>query len=63
MFGHSHAIMVFCREWMDLLLGPLRRYPMRLGMLDLTPLIFIILLRLVHSLLMALLWTSYQSVQ
>lgn len=38
----------FCREWTDLLLGPLRRRPVRIGLLDLTPLVFLILLSAVQ---------------
>jgi len=38
----------FCREWTDLLMGPLRRHPVRLGFLDLTPLVFLVLLSVVQ---------------
>jgi len=40
MFSTSPALGYFCRDWIELLLGPLRRFPLRLGMFDLTPLIF-----------------------
>ena len=38
-----------CEEWLDHLLGPLRRYPIRIGMLDITPFIFFFGLGLVQS--------------
>lgn len=47
MFATSPALMFFCKDWIDLLLGPLRRFPLRLGMLDLTPLLFFFALKYV----------------
>jgi uncharacterized protein YggT (Ycf19 family) len=38
-----------CAEWLDHLLGPLRRYPIRIGMFDLTPLVFFFGLGLLQS--------------
>jgi uncharacterized protein YggT (Ycf19 family) len=48
-----------CREWTDTLLGPLRRYPLRIGMIDLSPLIYIVVLGLVQGFLHAILLSSY----
>jgi uncharacterized protein YggT (Ycf19 family) len=59
MFTHTQGLMWFCRDWLDMLIGPLRRYPMRLGMIDLTPLVFMFALSLLHSLLTAVLWRAY----
>ena len=59
--SHSHGVAFFCREWMDLLLGPLRRYPLRLGTLDLTPLVFMFLLFLIQMTLRGMLLRSYVS--
>ena len=44
MFSGSTSTMYVCNEWMTFLLGPLRRYPIRIGMLDLTPLIALLAL-------------------
>ncbi len=60
MFMASHGLMFFCREWIDLILGPLRRYPMRIGMLDLTPIVFFFGVSIVHGILQGILWRSYQ---
>lgn len=44
-----------CAEWIDHLLGPLRNYPLRVGMFDVTPLIFFFGLGVAQHLLMRLL--------
>ena len=31
MFTGAHGLMMFCRNWTDALMGPLRRYPLRIG--------------------------------
>lgn len=59
MFARSPGIMMFCREWLELLIGPARRFPLRIGMLDLTPLIFIFVLRILQGVLMGILSTSF----
>jgi uncharacterized protein YggT (Ycf19 family) len=60
LFTGSHALAAYCGEWIDLLIGPLRRYPLRIGMLDLTPLVFVFLLRVVYLVLIAALARSFQ---
>lgn len=59
MFTGSQGIMFPCRSWLDMLIGPLRRYPIRIGMLDLSPLVFLIGLGFLQMLLLALLQASY----
>jgi uncharacterized protein YggT (Ycf19 family) len=60
MFSISGQLIFLCREWLDTLMGPLRRYPIRVGMLDLTPLAAILLVQfVVHPLLIAALAWSY----
>lgn len=59
MFTGSHGLMVMCREWLDFLLGPLRNVPLRVGMIDLTPLVMIFALGWVHAFLMSILTHSY----
>jgi len=62
MFTGSHSVMFFCKDWMDLILGPLRRYPLRIGMIDLSPLIFFFGIRyLVFPLLIRILLASYNA--
>jgi uncharacterized protein YggT (Ycf19 family) len=55
------GISEFCREWLDLLLGPLRRHPLRIGMLDLSALVLILLLPVVQQFLRGLLFGAYLS--
>jgi uncharacterized protein YggT (Ycf19 family) len=59
MFTQSHALMMFCRDWIDFIIGPLRRYPLRLGPIDLTPIVMIFALELLHKVLMSILLASY----
>lgn len=55
----SHGISHTSREWTDMLIGPLRRFPMQIGMLDLTPLVFIFAVRFIHTILQAFLLGHY----
>ena len=59
MLTGSHGLASFCREWIDLLIGPMRRFPLRIGMLDLTPLVFMFALGFVHVLLQSILLHSF----
>jgi len=60
LFTGSHGLTAFCREWIDLLIGPLKRYPIRIGMLDLTPLVFMFALGFIHAFLYGILARSFQ---
>ncbi len=60
-FTHSDGMMLFCHEWLRLFMGPLRNYPLRIGMLDLTPLVLIVALKVVHGFLVAILSGSFAS--
>lgn len=63
MFTGAQGIGAFCREWTDLLLGPLRRYPIRVGMLDLTPLVFLLAIQyLIYPILMGILVVAYGAI-
>ena len=55
MFASSQEFVMLCREWTDFLLGPLRNRPLRVGMLDLTPLIFFFLVGIIYTSLLRLL--------
>lgn len=59
MFTASSQMQVFCREWLDFLLGPIRRYPIRIGMIDLSPIVFFFIVGFIHSLLLAILINSF----
>ena len=59
MLASSPGVTFFCREWLDLALGPFRRFPLRIGMFDLTPLIFIFAVGFLHSILLRLLAHAY----
>lgn len=61
MFTSSQGVMMFCREWLDMLIGPIRRYPIRIGMLDLTSIVFFFVVSFVHQVLMGILYSSYLS--
>ncbi|NQT91299.1 MAG: YggT family protein [Lentisphaerae bacterium] len=60
MFGSSGGLGALCHGWLGFLMGPLRRFPIRIGMFDLTPLIFLIALPIVHRLLIDILKASLQ---
>lgn len=55
----SMTLMMLFREWIDLLLGPLRHYPFRIGMLDLTPWLFLFLVYYIHVFINGLLLSSF----
>jgi uncharacterized protein YggT (Ycf19 family) len=59
MFASAQSLMVLCRGWIDFLLGPLRRYPIRIGMIDLTPIVFFIGVGFAFQFLMSILTASY----
>ena len=59
MFSTSHELMLFCKDWIELLLGPLRRFPLHLGPLDLTPILFFFALKYLQAFLSAMLTKSY----
>lgn len=51
MFGGGDMLMVICREWLDFLLGPFRRFHIQIAMLDLTPVIAFLALGVAHFLI------------
>lgn len=48
MFIGSNPLMMICREWLDFLLGPFRRFPLRIGPVDLTPIIAFFAIGIIH---------------
>jgi uncharacterized protein YggT (Ycf19 family) len=60
MASGSTNIAWMCNEWLELLLGPIRRFPVRVGMLDLTPLLFFFGLALLQFVLMRVLIFAWQ---
>ncbi len=58
----SDALAAFCQDAMALLIGPLRDYRLAVGPLDLTPLLAVVALMLLHSMLMSLLIPLYESI-
>jgi uncharacterized protein YggT (Ycf19 family) len=60
LFTTSSRLGFFCREWLDLLMGPLRNYPIRIGMLDLTPLVFMFAIQWIYPLIVNVLYASYK---
>lgn len=61
MFAQSQSLAMLCRDWINLLLGPLRRYPLRIGMFDLSPIVFFFAIGLAHAILMFILVATYNS--
>ncbi len=49
------------REFIDMLMGPMRRYPIMIGMMDITPIIFLMVLGYLYDFLMRILSTSIQA--
>lgn len=58
----SFQFSAFCRDGIDTLIGPLRRYPIRIGMFDLTPIVFIFLLQLIYEFLQGILLHALQTI-
>ncbi|MFO7871313.1 MAG: hypothetical protein R6V03_07775 [Kiritimatiellia bacterium] len=50
----SGRLLYVCREWTDFILGPLKRYPLRVGMFDLTPLIVFFAIGFIHLALISI---------
>ena len=48
LFGGSESMLEVCREWLDFLLWPFRRFQLQVAMFDLTPIIAYIALGLAH---------------
>ncbi len=61
MFAHSQGLAMLCRDWINVLLGPLRRYPIRLGMIDLSPIVFFIAVGFLHYFLMSIIVAAYNT--
>lgn len=59
LFATSSRIGFFCREWLDLLMGPLRNHPIRIGMLDLTPLVLMFVIQWIYPRIVNVLYVSY----
>lgn len=59
LFSSSSRLAFFCREWLHMLMGPLRNYPIRIGMLDLTPLVLIVAIQWLYPILLRILSVSY----
>ena len=62
-FTASQNLMTFCQEWLNFFMGALRRYPIRIGMFDLTPLLFIFALQFVHNQIMKIILELYSRLQ
>ncbi len=61
MFTGSPGLASLCREWLDLFLGPARRFPLRIGMFDLAPIIFFFAVQFIYALLRGILLWSLAS--
>ena len=59
MFAGSPPLQLASREWMDFFMGPLRRYPLQIGPVDLTPLVMLVGLSFAQRILMYFLLRSY----
>ena len=59
--GSSPSLLFLCHDWMDMLLGRMRRFPVRIGILDLTPVVFLFLLTAVYVALIKVLSQGYNA--
>ncbi len=59
MIAGSPEMTYFCRSWMDLILGPFRRFPLTLGPLDLTPIVYMVAVSVAWYFLKVVLLNSY----
>ena len=55
MFAGSQELHSFCRDWLDFFLGPIRRYLLRIGMFDLSPILFFLAVQFVYAVLRSVL--------
>ncbi|MCK5850606.1 MAG: hypothetical protein KAH23_06790 [Kiritimatiellae bacterium] len=62
-FTASQNLMTFCHEWLNFLMGPLRKYPIRIGMFDITPMLFIVAIQIIHPYFMNILKVLYSRIQ
>ena len=60
--AYSPQLLLLSRDWLDFFLGPLRRYRVHLGPLDITPIIFFFSITAVYTLLMSMLYKAYHSI-
>ncbi len=56
----SRSLASICTEWIDFLLGPLRRYHVSIGLFDITPLLFIVATWLIHGISITVLSFAYK---
>ena len=61
MFTGSMNLAMFTRDWIDAIIGPFRHNRFRIGMLDLTAIIFFIAVGFIQQILINILLRSYQS--
>jgi len=61
-FTGSHGMVAVCREWLELVLYPLRRFRLQLGIIDLAPLVALVFVNLSYALLNYVLWHGYLAV-
>ena len=60
LFSGSPGMMAICNDWISLILGPIRRYPMHMGSIDLSPLIFFFVVQwFIYPFLKGILLLSY----
>ena len=57
----ARSLATICTEWMDLLLGPLRKYPVRIGRFNLTPFLLLLAIGFIHVLLMQFLYILHMN--
>ncbi|MDA1044202.1 MAG: YggT family protein [Verrucomicrobia bacterium] len=59
MIAGSINMSYFCKNWMDLILGPMRKVPMIIGPLDLTPIVFMFVASFLYGILKLFLHGQY----
>lgn len=60
-FSGSMNLMMFCRDWIDSIIGPMRHQRFRIGMIDLTAIVFFLVVGFVQTLLSGILINTYRS--
>lgn len=59
MFTMSASVGLMCREWLDLFLGPFRNHPIRIGIVDVSPVVLAFVLLMLGRILQYLVLVSY----
>ena len=62
LFAGSRRMAEFCQDWLSLILTPLQRFKLRVGMFDLTPIVFLVAVSVLQGIALLILIGIYQGI-